>query len=316
MLRVVKSEADAPDSKPVTRIVVDDVIVHLNHEKESVASEIDRKETESRLGDTDNFLSEENVIMNMADGARTIDSISPQVHCSHEVPSGRTSSSNSQVIMNKDLSSHDDVKNEKELDDDGDAWNFSFFKPIKQPQPLSKNPGISSVKRQVIQLNLPVQSKPGSKRLSSDVKRFQSPKLDDWYKPILELDFFETVGLAHQTDNDHETSRKLKEVPICFDSPQQYIEIFRALALEEFKAQLKSSYQEMVHGEEMSCGSLSVLFLEKTFDFHIVRFAQDENESAGSKNLSENDLILLTRQPVRGHASGDIHTMGKVRQDL
>ncbi|XP_042048025.1 uncharacterized protein LOC121794091 isoform X1 [Salvia splendens] len=198
-------------------------------------------------------------------------------------------------------------------DADDDAWKFSFFKPPKRQQPLNMKPIISGHKRQVIQLSVPQKSRPGSMRLGGGVKRFQPPRLDDWYKPILELDFFVAVGLASGTEKNSQRLGKLKQVPVCFESSDGYFEIFRPLVLEEFKAQLQNSYQEMTSSEELCCGSLSVLSVERIDDFHVVRFVQDEDNSPGSRSLSENDLILLTRQPLQNSTS-DIHTVGKVER--
>ena len=105
---------------------------------------------------------------------------------------------------------------------------------------------------------------------------------------------------------------KLKEVPVCFKSPDEYVEIFRALVLEEFKAQLHSSFQEMTSLDEMCYGGISVLSVERIDDFHMVRCVHDEAESSGSRSFLENDLILLTRQPLPRSSHGNIHMVGKV----
>lgn len=196
-------------------------------------------------------------------------------------------------------------------DTDDDAWKFSFFKPPKPQHSHNMKPSGTFPKRQVIQLSLPLGSRAGSMRLGGGMKRFQPPRLDDWYRPILELDFFAAVGLASGTEKDSQSLGKLKEVPVCFQSPDVYFEIFRPLVLEEFKAQLQSSYQEMASSEELCSGSLSVLSVERIDDFHVVRFVQDDDHSPGSRSLMENDLILLTRQPLQNSTS-DIHSVGKV----
>ncbi|KAK3015916.1 hypothetical protein RJ639_007652 [Escallonia herrerae] len=86
--------------------------------------------------------------------------------------------------------------------------------------------------------------------------------------------------------------------------------IFRPLVLEEFKAQLRSSFLEMDSSEEMFCGSLSVLSVERIDDFHVVRCVHDDTNLSGSRSFYENDLILLTRQPLQ-NSSHDVHLVGK-----
>lgn len=167
-------------------------------------------------------------------------------------------------------------------------------------------------KRQVIQLNLPVENRYSNlHRLDGRPNRFKPPKLDDWYRPILELDYFAMVGLAAPSEDENKTGSKLKEVPVCFQSPDEYVSIFRPLVLEEFKAQLQSSFMEM-SSSEMCCGSLSVLSVERVDDFHIVRCVYDDIDSIGSKSCVENDLILLTRKQFQ-NGSHDVHMVGKVQ---
>lgn len=280
-------------------------------------SESKRKEIETRDGVTDCFLAKNNSsLMKISDGtfnSKHVDLLASQLSSSNKAFSdiSMTSASKVQQSVNKTLKTSDEVVKEIVSDKDDDAWKFSFFKPPRRQQPLTTKPSTSGPKRQVIQLSLPLESRPASMRLGGGAKRFQPPRLDDWYRPILELDFFVAVGLASETDKDYQSVGKLKEIPVCFQSPDGYVEIFRPLVLEEFKAQLQSSYQEMASSEESCCGSLSVLSVERIDDFHVVRFVQDENESPGSKSLLENDLILLTRQPLQNSVS-DVHTVGKV----
>ncbi|KAL3632175.1 hypothetical protein CASFOL_025159 [Castilleja foliolosa] len=246
--------------------------------------------------------------------SKKADSLASQLHSSRKTPDiSTTPASNVQQSVDKSLKRSDEVIKDIVCDDDDDGWNFSFFKAPKRPLTLLTKPTSTVPKRQVIQLNLPSGNRPGSMRLGDKVKRFQPPRLDDYFKPILELDFFVAVGLASGTDKDCQSAVKLKEVPVSFQSPEEYVDIFRPLVLEEFKAQLQSSYQEMVSSEEMCSGSLSVLSVERIDNFHVVRFVQDEKDSTGSKGLMENDLILLTRQPLRNSVI-DVHTVGKVER--
>ncbi|XP_011072782.1 uncharacterized protein LOC105157939 isoform X1 [Sesamum indicum] len=276
-----------------------------------------RKKVETEDGVTNSFLStDKSNLTKLSDGtvnSEKNDSFAAQLHSRNAFPE-MTSASNVQQSLKKPPKTSDETMKELVCDTDDNAWNFSFFKPPRRHQTLITKPSTSGPKRQVIQLTSPVENRPGSMRLGAGVpKRFQPPRLDDWYRPILQLDFFVAVGLASGTEKDNQNVGKLKEVPVCFESPDGYVEIFRPLVLEEFKAQLQSSYVEMASAEEMSCGSLSVLSVERIDDFHVVRFVHDEDESTASKSLSENDLILLTRQPLR-NSNSDTHAVGKVER--
>ncbi|KAL2539106.1 P-loop containing nucleoside triphosphate hydrolase superfamily protein [Abeliophyllum distichum] len=224
-----------------------------------------------------------------------------------------TSKNKDQQGMNKVAKASDVVIKQVLWDTEEDPWEFSLFKPLRSQQTLVTKPITSGPKRQVIQLNLPVKNRSGSLRPDGGVRRFKPPRLDDWYRPILELDFFVAVGLESGNDEADQNASKLKEVPVSFQSPDEYLEVFRPLVLEEFKAQLRSSFQEMPSVEGMSCGSLSVLSVERIDDFHFVRVVYDENKSDISKFCSENDLILLTRQPLK-NSFHDVHIVGKVER--
>lgn len=187
----------------------------------------------------------------------------------------------------------------------------SALNSIRRQQPFVPKPSISAPKRQLIQLQSPFQNRAGHLHRLEGRKRFQPPRLDEWYRPILELDYFALVGVASASENDKQKVAKLKEVPVNFQSPEQYVGIFCPLVLEEFKAQLHSSFLEMPSWEEVYFGSLSVLSVERIDDFHLVRFAQDDNDSIASSSFSENDLVLLTKEPPQ-KSSHDVHMLGKV----
>ncbi|XP_022889351.1 uncharacterized protein LOC111404723 isoform X2 [Olea europaea var. sylvestris] len=247
--------------------------------------------------------------------SKRLDSSIPQKYPNIRALSDRsiTSKSKDQQGMNKVTKSSDLVIKEVVWDTEEDPWEFSLFKPLRSQQAPVTRPSTSGPKRQVIQLNLPVENRSGSCRLDGRVRRFKPPSLDDWFRPILELDFFVAVGLESGNDEVDKNASKLKEVPVCFQSPDEYVEIFRPLVLEEFKAQLRSSFQEMASVEEMCCGSISVLSVEKVDNFHFVRVVYDENKSNVSKICFESDLILLTRQPLKS-SFHDVHTVGKVER--
>ncbi|KAF7814641.1 helicase SEN1-like [Senna tora] len=172
----------------------------------------------------------------------------------------------------------------------------------------------SALRRQVIQLKTPFENRSGRPhRLEDNLKRFTPPTLNEWYKPILEIDYFAIVGLASARKDENRAVSKLKEVPVFFQSAEQYVEIFRPLVLEEFKAQLHNSFVEMSSWEEMLSGRLSVMSVERVDDFHLVRFIHDDSDSAASKSFSENDLVLLTKDPPQ-KSSQDVHMVGKVER--
>ncbi|KAG7997209.1 hypothetical protein I3843_01G200700 [Carya illinoinensis] len=206
----------------------------------------------------------------------------------------------------------DTVLKEMVHDTEDDPFESALNSARRQQSFIAKS-STSLPKRQVIQLKSHFEIRSGRLHRLEGVKRFRPPRLDDWYRPILEIDYFETVGLASAGKDRSCIVSKLKEVPVYFQSPEQYIEIFRPLVLEEFKAQLHSSFLEMSTLEEMYFGSLSVMLVERVDDFHLVRFVYDDNDSAASKSFSENDLVLLTKEPLQ-KSSHDIHMVGKVER--
>ncbi|CAL1373907.1 unnamed protein product [Linum trigynum] len=194
-----------------------------------------------------------------------------------------------------------------------DLWNPVVNSARQQKLYLPKL-SVPGPKRQVIQLKTHLDSRLGSShRLDAGFKRFKPPRLDEWYRSILAIDYFAIVGLGSTSEGENSTGSKLKKVPVCFESPEQYIDIFRPLILEEFKAQLHSSFMEVSSWEDMYYGTISVLSVERVDDFHLVRFVHEDNDSTSSKSFAENDLVLLTKEaPESG--SHDIHMVGKVER--
>lgn len=185
------------------------------------------------------------------------------------------------------------------------------FKSVERIQLHVPKP-TSVLRRQVIQLRTPLENRSGGlHKLEDPVKRFKPPRLDDWYKPILEIDYFATAGLSSARKDENKIVNKLKEVPVYFPSPEQYVDIFRPLVLEEFKAQLQNSFFELSSWEEMFYGILSVISVERVDDFHLVRFVHDDGDSATCRSFSENDLLLLTKDHPQ-KSSHDVHMVGKV----
>ncbi|GMY38273.1 helicase SEN1 [Fagus crenata] len=252
-----------------------------------------RKAVDSKRNENDSILSQNRINFKKSD----------------EAVSSNNMTLNRNSIISK---TSDTVLKEIVRDSEDDPFESALNSARRQQSFMAKS-STSLPKRQVIQLKSPFESRFGRFRLEPGVKRFKPPRLDDWYRPILELDYFATVGLASASEDGTRTVSKLKEVPMCFQSPEQYMEIFRPLVLEEFKAQLRSSFLEMSSWEEMYLGSLSVMSVERVDDFHLVRFVYDDNDSAASRSFSENDLVLLTKEPFQ-KSSHDIHMVGKVER--
>ncbi|XP_020107342.1 uncharacterized protein LOC109723385 isoform X2 [Ananas comosus] len=182
-----------------------------------------------------------------------------------------------------------------------------------RPQLMLTKPKASAPKRQAIQLQLPTRNKSGSLgKMDACTRRLKPPKLDIWYRDILEMDYFAVVGLSTDDGNKSKDSTNLKEVPLFFHSESHYVDIFRPLVLEEFKAQLHNSYIE-TSLDDMACGSLCVISVERIDDFFLVRGRIDDTESAASRGCVESDLILLTKVPLKNSAQ-TVHVLGKVER--
>ena len=203
---------------------------------------------------------------------------------------------------------HKDAIFDSDSDDDDNRESASD--PTRHSAHLKK-PSVSVPKRKVIQLDMPTSGRCGVlKRMENGFRKFRPPKLDDWYRPILEIDYFSIAGLPSGSADGSAPLYEMKEIPLNFSSPDDYIKIFRPLVLEEFKAQFHNSFVEASSSEEMFCGSLCVLSVERVDDFHIVRARPEDGESA--RAFLENDLVLLTKEPLQNTAQ-QIHAVGKVR---
>jgi len=170
-------------------------------------------------------------------------------------------------------------------------------------------------KRQLIHLQVPFENDKGRfDRLQGGMKKYKPPRLDDWYKRILELNYFSIVGISLPgSETEYLQAINLTEVPTSFLSPDHYMDVFRPLVLEEFKAQLRHSFEEVSSPEDMCFGNLNLLSLEKVDDFHLGRFMPDAGEDAVASGCSENDLVLLSRKPFQT-VSENLHMIGKVER--
>ncbi|KAK2965465.1 hypothetical protein RJ640_008259, partial [Escallonia rubra] len=276
-----------------------------------------RKEVNSKCTSNDTFPPQKVSKLKKSDGtlsSNIVDSFQSQQASDLRNSSGKTFSSKSigEQGSNKASETRDIVIKELVRDAEDDPWELGLKSARRQDSSATKT-NTCGPKRQVIPLNLPVKNRFVNSHRLDGRKRFKAPSLDDWFRPILEIDYFVTVGLASVSEEENQSTGMLKEVPVCFQSPNEYMTIFQPLVLEEFKAQLRSSFLEMGSSEEMFCGSLSVLSVERIDDFHVVRCVHDDTNLSGSRSFYDNDLILLTRQPLQ-NSSHDVHLVGKVER--
>ncbi|KAI0518870.1 hypothetical protein KFK09_006307 [Dendrobium nobile] len=179
-------------------------------------------------------------------------------------------------------------------------------------KPVVSKPTMLAPKRKVIQLQMPANQKSCLlNRMNVSSRRLKPPRLDVWYKSILEMDYFVIVGL-YSTDELDKTTSNFNEVPLHFQSSDHYVKIFQPLVLEEFKAQLRHSFLES-SVEDKHCGSLSIVSVERIDDFHIIRGRPDEKASEISLGCLENDLVLLTKNPLENSVQST-HVLGKVER--
>ncbi|CAN6182813.1 unnamed protein product [Urochloa humidicola] len=197
----------------------------------------------------------------------------------------------------------------RDLSDDEDDPLDHALDNCRRPQISLAKPSILVPKRQVVQLPVPVERRQGSGSKVTSIRRLQPPKLGSWFKNILEMDYFSVVGLS---SSEIVKKPALKEVPLCFDSQAQYVEIFQPLVLEEFKAQMQNSYAE-TPPDDMMCGSISILSVERVDEFLIVRARPENSQSIKFKGCMENDLILLTKDPLK-NPERQVHVLGKVER--
>eukprot|EP00850_Spirogloea_muscicola_P009645 SM000054S18131 [mRNA] locus=s54:712649:726066:+ [translate_table: standard] len=162
------------------------------------------------------------------------------------------------------------------------------------------------MKRQVIQLGVPGQAgaKPGLQglRRNKAILRRPPPRLDDWYKRILVLDYFEVVGLSSH-GGEADKNSQMSRVPIIFESIEHYVDVFRPLLLEELRAQLRRSHEEMPalgqSGGADGAFCLRLMSLERVDDFQMGRFRPDAGPAdAAARQCSESDLLLLSKLAI------------------
>ena len=195
------------------------------------------------------------------------------------------------------------VLRELVMDDDNDDFGKAFNVARKQQEKKNE-------KRQVMTLQMPLQQiRPGP--VARPVpQRAPPPKLDMWFRQILSMDYFSTVGLECLWIEDRQETASLTSVPLTFPSVHKYKEIFQPLVLEEFKAQLAKSFAEISYDEKISA-VLRLMSLERVDDFQIGRFLADGGEDA-TRTWTENDLLLLTRYRLEPKEPQSCHLLAKV----
>ncbi|KAF8694890.1 hypothetical protein HU200_037991 [Digitaria exilis] len=197
----------------------------------------------------------------------------------------------------------------RDVSDDEDDPLDHALDNYRRPQIPSAKPSILVPKRQVVQLPVPVGRRQGSGDRVTSTRRLQPPKMGSWFKNILEMNYFAVVGLS---SSEIVKKPALKEIPVCFDSQAQYVEIFQPLVLEEFKAQLQNAYVE-TPPDDMTCGCISILSVERVDEFLILRARPENSQSIKFKGCMENDLILLTKDPLKNQEQ-QVHVLGKVER--
>lgn len=182
------------------------------------------------------------------------------------------------------------------------------------PSVPRKGLGLVSIpqpKRQLIQLHVPNEHLRGNAKKPGVTGRPPVPRLDEWFKRILSLDYFSVVGLSLDPNAEEIQAEPMLKVPSAFRSSQHYMDVFRPLVLEEFRAQLQQSYDQLNFSDEMPTGVLRLMSLEKVDDFDIGRFTAEAGADGPARACFENDLLLLSRQPLQNGTQA-VHIIGKV----
>jgi hypothetical protein len=177
-------------------------------------------------------------------------------------------------------------------------------------RPVSLKDGNVPQRRQIITLGISGEQV----RVGGSVRvlpRAPPPRLDEWFRRILIMDFFAATGVSDYCP-ESDLSDPLVKVPLRFESSQKYIEVFQPLLLEEFQAQLQRSYGELSLSDGMTTGTMRLMSLERVDDFQLGRFMAEGGADGAARACSENDLLLLTRQPLCLGEPQSCHMLAKV----
>ncbi|KAL3682269.1 hypothetical protein R1sor_000291 [Riccia sorocarpa] len=160
---------------------------------------------------------------------------------------------------------------------------------------LSKNP-----RRKLVRLELPGEGGKGGTVVKTPefvIKPRVVPRMDDWLKRILSLNYLSLVGVSDD-DDPVNFGERLEKVPLMFRSSDHYMETFRPLVMEEFKAQLQRAHGELNLSDNSTVGVLRLMSLERVDDFQLGRFMSEAGSDAAPRACAENELVLLSRQPM------------------
>ncbi|GBG87750.1 hypothetical protein CBR_g45904 [Chara braunii] len=154
-------------------------------------------------------------------------------------------------------------------------------------------------------------------RIGKSGQRPPPPRLDDWWKEILKLDYHEVVRAESDRDKDALRKAGLLRVQNRFVDSSDYQKNFAPLVLEEFKAQIQKEHMEgngnaSGRGAEPK-GVLRLMSLEKVDDFWVGRFMGEPGSDAVLRSCFEHDLLLLVRQAGAGSGPPP-HMLAKVEK--
>lgn len=121
-------------------------------------------------------------------------------------------------------------------------------------------------------------------------------KMEDVHHDILSWNYFRDIV-------NPRAGRSLGglKVPHSFSTLELYSEVFRRLLMEEMRASLSSTHQEMSSGGvPLSCFSVRVTHMLRQNDCQVITFRVEGGAEgqAVRDNYREQDLVLITKQPV------------------
>ncbi|KAH7295384.1 hypothetical protein KP509_27G044200 [Ceratopteris richardii] len=90
------------------------------------------------------------------------------------------------------------------------------------------------------------------------------------------------------------------------------MDVFRPLVLEEFRAQMQQSYQQLTFSDDTT-GIFRLMSVEKIDDFDVGRFTGEPGADGLASSCFENDLLLLSRLPFQV-SDQEVHMIGKVER--
>lgn len=222
------------------------------------------------------------------------------------VPSKEALQKKSPILIEE----NDPVLKELVMDDEEDHLTKALNRTRKPLAPSFRDPNVPA-RRQIVTLQVPGdQAKAGGVVRPTPV-RAPPPRMDEWFRRILSMDYFLVSGVGDALPESIAEDLLVK-VPTKFESTQKYIKVFQPLLLEEFKAQLQRSNGELSLSDGMTCGVLRLMSLERVDDFQIGRFMAEGGQDGAARACTENDLLLLTRHPLRVGEPQNCHMLAKV----